>query len=211
MTFDDIPDSAVWPDGIFQVRGEKLEWVHSSNGKLMASVSWVCDEPDEWAGNYGFNNFVIGQEDDLEGARTASWKKFGPRKFKEMTSAAQMQLQGLNPCNPADRTKMETLFPGTVFLAQATVTKQKEGDYAGVDQNNWSFYKVGTRQVGMGKKIGATPVGVPQAAPLAPSVPAAPPPQASPVAPPPAAPPPQAAPAPPMAGKLPCGNSEGQP
>jgi len=179
MTFDDIPDSAVWPNGMYQVRGEELKWAHANNGKLMARVQWKADQPEEWAGNMGFNNFVIGDDEDLEGARSNTWKKFGPRKFKEMLVAAQMQLGNLNPCNPNDREKIAGLFPGVVFLAQATVTKQQEGDYAGTDQNNWSFYKVGTRETKLGDK-GGRPI-----------------PKTPPAAPPSAPPPPTAAPSPP--------------
>ena len=223
VPFDDIPDSGVLPDGAYQVRGEELRNEVTSTGKKMYSMQAVVELPEQQAGMFVFENFVIGSEGDPQALQKDTWlKSIGARRWKQMMKAAQV---------PQTTNEAQVLagFAGSVFTVVATTYTEKDGDYAGTQRNRFNFYRVGTYAPGLAAKgapkgAGARPAGpaaaamaAPAVQPVAPAPAYVPPPQPQPQyaqapqpAPRPTMPPPVAQPAPqgapPQVVMLPCGN-----
>ena len=189
--FGEIPDSGVLPDCTVLTEGQELRVEVTSTGKKMYVMQASVAEGD-YSGQYIFENFVIGTDDDPGAMQLETWKKsVGARRLKGLLKAA----------NIPETTSEEQLcvgFGGCKFVTQVSQYTEKSGDYAGTIRNRFNFYKVGTRATGGAIKKAIMPAQ----ASVAP--PAAPPPTGAPSA----APPPQApaAPSAPSAGMLPCGN-----
>jgi len=187
--WDDIPDSNIVPDGIYQCQGISIEELRSQTGKLMYKAQMSVQEPVDYKGITFFEYFVIGDDDDLEAVNQDTWKKsIGARRIKSLFKAAQLpQVQ--------DFDQIIVSFTGCMFLTMVTVQIQKDGDYKGTPQNRLSaFYKIGERSVGLQEKAKGPAAAAAKGALSAPATPAS----SAPTAPP--APPAQAdsaAPAPP--------------
>lgn len=148
--WDEIPDSNVFPTGMYQVSGESLTIVESSTGKKMYKAQLRIEKPETFAGGMFFENFVIGSDMDPQAENTDTWKiSFGARRLKSMLKAAQMPQAG-------SEEEICVNFTGTMFLLAATQYTEQEGDYAGSMRNKINdFYKIGDRAVGDVKQTSA--------------------------------------------------------
>ena len=159
--FDEIPDSGVLPDGVFQARGESLEMVPTSTGKKMYSMRAVVELPEDYAGMNFFENFVIGIEGDEMAENVSTWKKsIGARRLKGL-------LKSANVPGTSSESQITAGFPGVMFLVQASQFTEKEGDYEGTVRNRFNFYPIGGKATGVVQKAGAR--GIAPAAVAAPS------------------------------------------
>jgi len=188
--FGEIPDSGVLPDCTVLTEGQELRVEVTSTGKKMYVMQASVAEGD-YSGQYIFENFVIGTDDDPGAMQLETWKKsVGARRLKGLLKAASI---------PESTSEQQLCigFGGCKFITQVSQYTEKAGDYAGTVRNRFNFYKVGTRATG-----GGVSKPKPVVAPAAP----APPTGAPSAPPPPKAPPAPAAPSAPAAGMLPCGN-----
>ena len=175
--WDDIPDSGLLPEGIFQMRGEKLEEGMTGTGKKRISLQAIVEQPEDMAGMRMFENFTIGSAEDLLAKNIATWKKsVGMSILKNDVCKAA----NIPPSN--EIAVIAAAFAGSMFVVDAIIQTQEGGDWHGTKRNKFQYYKVGERAVGA-KKSTTPGVGMPQAPaapPVAPSVtPAATPPPPS--------------------------------
>ena len=205
VTDQDIPKVAggLLPEGILLCEGVEMEVTYSANGKRMIKIQFKVEEPEAAYGRFGFNNFVLGTETDLDADQDVeTWKNFGPSLYKEQLHAAN--YTGLGSINYADHKTQDDLcvaYPGTKFLVECYNTKQKGGDYDGSEQNNFRYHKIGTKAVGLkgAKPMQSAPMSAPPKAPIPPAPPAVSAPSA---------PVPHAAPAPPVSVPSPVETAE---
>jgi len=195
MPFEEIPDSNVVPGGIYPLKALKLEETESQTGKLMYKLSvQIMDDPKvgDYSGMVLFEQFTIGNDDDLKAEQVDTWKRsFGAKMLKQLIAASQIAERN-------DLDKICANFADHQFLGNINYSVEKEGPYAGTPRNRInSFFAVGSREVGIDPKSlaeykggggGSAPKAVPQmapqapqpAAPAQPSMPQTPPPHAQP-------------------------------
>ena len=149
--WDDIPDSGVLLDGMYQMRGESLNIEITSTGKRMITMQAIVEQPENYANMRIFENFVIGTDNDKMGQMKETWlASIGARRFKGLLKAANVPQSN-------DLQQICATFPGVMFLAQATQYTEKGGDYAGTTRNRFNFYRIGEKTVGV---TGKSPVGL---------------------------------------------------
>jgi len=167
--FDEIPDSGVLPDCTVLTEGQEIRNEVTSTGKKMYVMQASVAEGDH-TGQFIFENFVIGTDDDPMATELDTWKKsVGARRFKGLLKAANIPSE-------SNEAKLLASFQGTKFLTQVSQYTEKSGDYAGTVRNRFNFYKVGTRATGAVKQAprpaSVAPSLPPTAAPSPPSTPA---------------------------------------
>ena len=181
--WDDIPDSGLLPEGIFQMRGESMEFGLTSTEKKRCFIQAVVEEPKEAVGLRMFENFTIGTEEDPMARKLETWK------YKSV-GAKILKNNLCNAANIARTNSEEDLkagFAGCMFVVEVFITEDKDGDWKGTKRNKFQYYKVGERQVGVkGSAIGKVPApqapgaGAPPIAPLVAPAAAPPPPSVAP-------------------------------
>ena len=199
--WDDIPDTNVFPDGIFEFEWDSLDDGYAqTSGKRMFKARFACVQPAEFKGMGLFENYVTGNDEVLQGIVAGA---MGTRAMKAALKAAQV------PANN-DIANLCHSVKGSKLLMKIVQIEEKDGDYKGQLRNKVvACFKIGTRSVEVAKKPGARgamqapTVSAPAPAPSAPApsapVQAAPTPIPAPT-PTPAAPPiPGPVPAPPAA------------
>ena len=125
--FEEIPDSGVLPDCTVLTEGRELRKEITSTGKLMYVMQAEVAEGD-YAGQYIFENFVIGIEGDEMARELETWKKsVGARRLKGLFKAANI---------PATTSEEQLLhgFPGVKFVTQVTRYTEEKGDYQGTSR-----------------------------------------------------------------------------
>jgi hypothetical protein len=170
----------------------KLEDGESSTGKRMARAVFQCIQPAEYAGMCHFENFVLGNDENMKGIVQGA---MGTKALKQAAKAAQLRIDSMQAaCDLVQAQKPQLMLS----LAYA---KEEKGEYAGREQNRvTAYHKVGERAVQIAPKPGSqvrmnAPKAMPSQAPAmptqtappaaAPTPPAqAPPAPAAPVAPP---------------------------
>lgn len=162
--WNDIPDSNLFPTGVFRMRIEELEdGVAQSSGNRMFRGRFACIEPVEFAGMAHFENFVVGNEQNPQGINPGT---MGARSLKMVLNKAQVP-----PTN--DIAAILASSKGAEFLMAISLNTPTKGERAGIPQNRMvDCYKLGERPVGVTQ----------QGAPGAISVSAPPPPMAPPMA-----------------------------
>jgi hypothetical protein len=197
--WDDVPDSNVFPTmtGLFE--WTKLEDGESSTGKRMARAVFQCVQPAEYAGMCHFENFVLGNDENMKGIVQGA---MGTKALKQAAKAAQLRIDSMQAaCDLVQAQKPQLMLS----LAYA---KEEKGEYAGREQNRvTAYHKVGERAVQIAPKPGSqvrmnAPKAMPSQAPAMPTQTAPPAAAAAPASPvqapsAPAQAPPTTAPAPP--------------
>lgn len=136
VPWEDIPKSDVVDEGRYVLRIRELKMVGSKEDKLMATAFFTIEEGPLSGVPFPIQNYVLGTEDDpLCNKDPNTWRKsFGGRQLNQMLEAANV------PKDP--RSLRATLNRAKDARFQAYVTKglQKEGEYAGQEQNRITKY-----------------------------------------------------------------------
>ena len=159
MPWDEIPDSNVFPTGNYHVQGVKLEEVLSVGGKLMYNCDvQIMDHPatKPFTNMHFFENFVIGNDDDLEATVAGTWvQSVGARRMKQMLVKAQV-------AEKADMDKICAGFAGCQFVISIQEYKEpaktrdgQDNAYAGQLRNkSTAFFKIGEKEPSIDVKPG---------------------------------------------------------
>ena len=145
--WQDIPDSAVVPDGVYHLAVEEIEESQSSErtgGKLMYELTVRIVEPRAFVNLPLYNNFVVGSDDDPNADDPETWKaSVGAKNLKRFFAATQVEfMDDMAPMCEASRDQE--------FLALVTRTTQEKGDFKGREQNNFNGgFKRGEREGGV--------------------------------------------------------------
>jgi hypothetical protein len=139
--WDDIPDSNVFPAMTGRFTWDKLEDGHSqSTNKRMFKANFICMEPEMYAGMYHTENYVVGNDENLNGIIPGT---MGARSMKSALAAAQVPKSN----DPAQLCAVVTQSKPQLLLS-LSLSKQETGEYAGREQNRVTSYnKVGERPV----------------------------------------------------------------
>lgn len=136
VPWSDIPLSDTVEEGRYVLRVRELKLAGSREGKLMAVGFFSIEEGPLTGVGFPIQNYVLGTDDDpLCDQDPNTWRRtFGGRQLN----------QCLEACNIAkdERSLRTTLLRAAQARFQAYVTKtiQKEGDYAGSEQNRITRY-----------------------------------------------------------------------
>lgn len=148
IPFGNIPDSNVFPDGIFRLKLEKAEPVMTKEregkvSKLMYKTTSKVVEPKSHAGLLYFEQFVIGTETDPDAENLETWQtSFGARNFKKLTAKL-----GVPFGDEEDEESYLNAIRGGEYLA--TIVQKVEPDkksdgsdnpYKGTVRNNTTAY-----------------------------------------------------------------------
>lgn len=151
IPFGNVPDSNVFPDGIFRLKIEKIEAVMTKEregkaSKLMYKTTSKVVEPKAHAGLLYFDQFVIGTEDDPEAEELLTWQtSFGARNFKKLCAKT-----GVPMADEEDEESYLNNLKGAEYLA--TIVQKIEPDkkningvevdnpYKGQVRNNTTAY-----------------------------------------------------------------------
>ena len=137
----EIPDSNVLPDGVYELQIESLEDTTSGSGKRMFKCCLRVTEPKEWANHPHFENFVIGSDDDPDGAQPETRKRsLGAITLKKMLSKAGV---------PLDRMVCQNAVGQRVVCNIIQTIETKEGQYKGQARNKITrWYAAGEAATG---------------------------------------------------------------
>lgn len=131
VPWSDIPLSDVVEEGRYVLRVREMRLAGSKEGKLMAVGFFTVDEGPLTGVNFPIQNYVLGTEEDKLCQRDPlTWKKsFGGRQLNQLIEACGTLKD--------DRSLRATIKRLEQARFQGYVTKslQKEGDYAGSEQN----------------------------------------------------------------------------
>lgn len=144
VNFDAVPDSNVVPEGLYQTQIESFEEKSSKSGKLMYLLTFEIMEPAEYAGQKLFEYFVIGSDEDPDGAEEATWNKaVGAQRMKQVLKKSQVPMD----------TDMDNIAAAAVQSQQVINVIQQvdeEGEYKGTIRNRIrGFYGLGEKEVGV--------------------------------------------------------------
>lgn len=165
VNWDDIPDSTLLPQDLYEFEVEDLTEETSKKGKLMYRGVFRVVQPTAFAGAPIYDYFAVGTDDDPTAQDELTWKNsIGVRRLKRLFKAAQI------PMTPEIDEMVETAkgqhFVGSV--SQEVDDGTRDPKYAGVKRNRIdAMYPVGTRLPG------AAGSGETTATPAAPPRPAA--------------------------------------
>lgn len=166
IDWDQIPDSTLLPQDLYEFEVEDLTEETSKKGKLMYRGVFRVVQPANFAGAPIYDYFAVGTDDDPTGQDDLTWKNsIGVRRLKRLFKAAQI------PMTPEIDEMVETVkgqhFVGSV--SQEVDDGLRDPKYAGVKRNRIdAMYPVGTRLPG---SADAAPIAAPAA--VAPPRPAA--------------------------------------
>lgn len=121
IPLEDIPDSSVVPDGVYNVQVALIEIAASKSGKLMYKASYRIEDG-ECADQVLFDNFVIGSDDDPDAIEGNTWKKFGGQRWKKLIKAASVPF--LN-----DETELIMALQSQKLSVVVTTEEDKTGKY----------------------------------------------------------------------------------
>ena len=92
---DSIPDSTNLPDGIFDFRGESLEPVETTTGKLAIKAALRVIAPKSHKGLVHYEQFTIGSNDDPQAREAETWaSSFGAVQCKKMVTKSGVKFTG---------------------------------------------------------------------------------------------------------------------
>ena len=178
--WQDIPDSAVVPDGVYHLAVEEIEESQSSEqtgGKLMYELEVRVIEPKAFVNLPLYNNFVIGSDDDPNADDPETWKaSVGAKNLKRFFSAVQVEFVD-------DLAPMCVTAKDQEFLGLVTKSQETQGQYKGRERNNFNgWFKLGERAVGLlptdqqpaGRRRGRPAAPLVEASVAVPAAPAAP-------------------------------------
>lgn len=157
IPFGNIPDSNVFPDGIYRLKITKLEEKMTKErdgkvAKLMYVLTSQVVEPASHKGLLYFENFVIGTEDDAEADEVSTWQtSIGGRSLKRLTKAL-----GVPFGDEEDAEAFAETVKGAEYLAtiiQKVEPDEKNGQpnpYKGrINNNTTAFWKLGEKDAGL--------------------------------------------------------------
>lgn len=136
VPWEDIPKSDVVDEGRYVLRVRELKITGSKEDKLMAMAMFTIEEGPLAGVPFPIQNYVLGTEDDpLCNKDPNTWRKsFGGRQLNQMLIAANV------PQDPRSLRATLNRAKDTRFQAYVTKGLQKEGDYAGQEQNKITRY-----------------------------------------------------------------------
>lgn len=161
VNWDDIPDSTLLPQDLYEFEVEDLTEETSKKGKLMYRGVFRVVQPANFAGAPIYDYFAVGTDDDPTGQDDLTWKNsIGVRRLKRLFKAAQI------PMTPEIDEMVETVkgqhFVGSV--SQEVDDGLRDPKYAGVKRNRIdAMYPVGTRLPGSADATVAAPAAAPPA------------------------------------------------
>lgn len=159
IPFGNIPDTNIFPDGIFRLKVEKLEEKATKEregkaAKLMYVLTSKVVEPASHKGLLYFENFVIGTEDDPDAEELSTWQtSIGGRSLKRLTKAL-----GVPFGDEEDAEAFCNTVKGAEYLAtivQKVDDGSKDPRYKGQVRNNTTaFWKLGEKDAGLTEDAG---------------------------------------------------------
>lgn len=131
VPWSDIPLSDTVEEGRYVLRVREMKLAGSREGKLMAVGFFTIDEGPLTGVNFPIQNYVLGTEEDkLCQLDPLTWKKsFGGRQLNQLVEAC-----GTLKDEKSLRATIKRLEQAR-FQSYVTKSLQKEGDYAGSEQN----------------------------------------------------------------------------
>ena len=131
VPWSDIPLSDTVEEGRYVLRVREMKLAGSKEGKLMAVGFFTVDEGPLTGVNFPIQNYVLGiEEDKLCQLDPNTWKRsFGGRQLNQLIEACGT-LKDERSLRATIKRLEQARFQGYV-----TKTLQKEGDYAGSEQN----------------------------------------------------------------------------
>lgn len=146
VDWDEIPDSNIFPEGIYLAVGDAMEErMTQEAGKLMFVPTFIIEEPKEYAGLKISDYFVIGSNDDPEAELAPTWKSsIGGKNMKRMIKGLQI------PLTP-DTDEIGANMVGSKVLLridQQVDDGKKNPDYKGTIRNRIrGYYEVGSKEI----------------------------------------------------------------
>jgi hypothetical protein len=149
IPFATIPDSTIFPDGIYRLKVVKVEETMTKERegkvqKLMYRAQSQVIEPAAYKGLFYFENYVIGTDDDPEAEQLETWQtSIGGRSLKRFSKALGIPLG-----DEEDSEGFCNTVKGQEYLATVVQkTEEKEGPYKGTIRNNTTAYwKLGEKE-----------------------------------------------------------------
>ena len=146
VPWDVIPENSgiVLPEQLYKLEIDQMEETATSTGKYMIKGTFKVLEPEAQKGLLYFENFVSGQDGDLNADDPKTWANaVGAKIWKQVIDKAGVPKSGGVDlvCSQAK---------GQQVLAEIGVeVEQKEGKYKGTERNRARrWYRVGERPVG---------------------------------------------------------------
>jgi len=146
VPWDVIPDNTgvVLPEQLYKLEIDSMEETQSSTGKYMIKGTFKVLEPDAQKGLLYFEQFVIGQDGDLQAEDPKTWANaVGAKIWKQVIDKAGVPKSG-------DVEQVCMAAKGQQVLAELGIeVEQKEGKYKGTERNRARrWYRIGERPVG---------------------------------------------------------------
>lgn len=167
VNFDEIPDSTLLPQDMYQLDVEGLVETKSKAGNMMYKATFrVAEGPFE--GTPIFDYFTIGNTNDPEAVKQETWNEApGSKRLKRLLKAVMVPFTG-------DIDQMIEKAVGQRFIGaveQRTDSNPTDPKYAGVKKNSiTAFHPIGTRPTSSAV-AGNKPASVAPAVPVSPTVP----------------------------------------
>lgn len=135
VPWEEIPVSDCVDEGQYSLRIKELKLAGSREGKLMAVGYFEITEGPLAGVNFPIQNFVLGSEEDpLCNRDPLTWRKsYGGRQLNQMLDAGGVAKM------PSLRQTLKRAEQAR-FNAYVTKSQQKDGEYAGQDQNRITKY-----------------------------------------------------------------------
>jgi hypothetical protein len=171
IAWDDIPDSNIVPEGIYQVEIVDIEEVLTKAQAVMYKASFSIVTPEDFAGLYVRDMYVIGTATDPGAEHPDTWKaSIGARRMKKMLKDAAVPMD-------ADLDNTLAAAPGAQFLTSVSIEvddgTRNDGKYKGMSNNRvGSTYPLGFKEVGV-VSVNGTQAAAAVAPPPRPAAPAA--------------------------------------
>lgn len=161
VPFNHIPDSSVFPDGIYRLTVEKFDVTQTKERegkqqKFMFALTGKIVAPEQYKNMLYSEYFVIGTEQDPDAEQVETWQSsIGARSFKRFVKAL-----GIPVGDEEDAESLAASIRGAEFLA-TIVTKvepdtkkingvEQDNPYKGrVNNNTSAYWKVGEKEPGL--------------------------------------------------------------
>lgn len=154
IPFGNIPDTTIFPDGIFRLKITKAESAITKERegkaqKLMYRLTSQVVEPASHKGLLFFENFVIGTEDDADAELLETWQtSIGGRAFKRLSKVLAVPTG-----DEADEESYLASIKGQEYLAtivQKVDDGSKDPKYKGQVRNNaTAYWKLGEKDAAL--------------------------------------------------------------
>lgn len=160
IPFHEIPKTTTVPDNLYRLRVEEIKEVYTKDTdgrtpKRMFKLQASIVEPETYKGEFYFDQFCVGTEEDPEAEEKETWKRFSAREFIKLIDVLGVPYADEEDAEPFFASCKKAEYVAMIVeKVEPRTRKDRNGNeyvnpYAGQVRNaTTAYYKLGEKEPG---------------------------------------------------------------